>query len=109
MTTSPPPARPSPAPTPFHEWLGKHANGHLDDQLTAAVRDVAAAVLLHEKGGTVALSLTLTPEGGGVVVVAKVTSKIPAPKERGRFYYVTDTGLSLSDPAQPRLFEETPQ
>lgn len=94
--------------TPFSDWLAQHGNGHLDDRMTATVREVVEAVVLHEKSGTVTLTLDIASEGDGVVVTAKVASKTPTPKERGRFYYVTEAGLSLRDPAQPALFEEYP-
>lgn len=104
MNTSP--SADGPEPIPFSRWLREHGAGHLDDRLTATMREVIDAVVLHEKSGTVTLALDIVAEGDGVVVTPKITFKVPTPKERGRFYYVTDAGLSLRDPAQPSLFNE---
>lgn len=99
MTTAPEPLQ----PMRFSEWLAGYLGGALDSRLTAALNETADGVALLEKGGTVSLKLTLTPQGGGVVVTGKVSHAAPQPKESGQFFYVTDAGLSRRDPSQPTI------
>lgn len=68
-------------PIRFSEWLATYAGGALDSRLTAALNETADAVALLDKGGSVSLKLTLTPQGGGVVVTGKVAHAAPQPKE----------------------------
>ena len=81
--------------TTFAEWLASYGTGVLDDKLTAALRDVAEAVVLLDKAGTVTLKLTLTAKGGGVIVSPKVSFVAPEAKEGGQFFFVAADG-SLS-------------
>lgn len=89
---------------PFADWLAGYGNGVLDDKLTAALREVAEAVVLLDKAGTVTLKLTLTAKGGGVIVSPKVSFAAPEAKEGGQFFFVANDGsLSRRDPNQPQL------
>lgn len=91
-------------PRPFVEWLSEFKAGAVADQLTAALAEVAQAVHLHEKKGTVTLKLTLNEQGGGVVVEADVNHSAPVAKAQGQFFYVDrDGSLSRRDPAQPTM------
>lgn len=91
-------------PTPFADWLRTYRAGALEDELTAALRTVAESVVLHEKKGTIALTLTLTEKAGGVVVAGAVLAKPPVPKSSEAFFYLTPEGsLSPRDPRQPTL------
>lgn len=88
----------------FSTWLRDYKGGAVDDQLTAAMSDVACAVQLLEKKGSVTLKLTLSEQGGGVVVVPEVKHDVPQPATSGQFFYVADDGsLSRRDPNQPAL------
>ena len=57
MNTSP--SADGPEPIPFSRWLREHGAGHLDDRLTATMREVIDAVVLHQKSGTVTLALDI--------------------------------------------------
>lgn len=90
----------------FSEWLSGYSRGALDDELTAALEEVAHEVVLSEKAGTVTLKLAMSEKGGGVIVAAQVTASPPKSK-REAFFYVSDEGLSTRDPRQPTLpYEE---
>lgn len=94
---------PSPEPKVFSNWLAEYAQGALDDRLTVALAEVASAVTLLEKSGSVELKLKLSEKAGGVVVEFDVKTVAPRPKT-GQFFYVTDDGsLSRRDPNQPQL------
>lgn len=89
--------------TQFSAWLRDFKGGAIDDQLTAAMTDVARAVQLLEKKGSVTLKLTLSERGGGVVVTPEVKHDVPQPATSGQFFYVADDGsLSRRDPNQPQ-------
>lgn len=88
----------------FSDWLGAHGGGALNDKLTAAMRDVAEAVVLLDKPGKVTLQLSLTAKGGGIIVAPKVAFSVPEGKESGQFYFLAaDGSLSRRDPSQPQL------
>lgn len=88
----------------FADWLASYGTGVLDDKLTAALRDVAEAVVLLDKPGAITLKLTITAKGGGVIVSPKVTAVAPEAKEGGQFFFVASDGsLSRRDPNQPQL------
>lgn len=112
MTTNPPQENTAMSTTnpkqttavPFNEWLAGYGAGVLDDRLTAALREVAEAVVLLDKAGTVTLKLTLSAKGGGVIVSPKVSFAAPEAKEGGQFFFVASDGsLSRRDPNQPQL------
>ena len=88
----------------FADWLAGFGSGALNDKLTAGLRDVASQVALLEKSGSVTLKITMSPQGGGVIVQPKVTVTAPEAKEGGQFFFVTGEGLlSRRDPNQPTL------
>lgn len=86
----------------FSEWVAGFGDGALDDELTAALQELADAVVLAEKAGTLTLKLTLSEKAGGVIVAAQ-TATAPPKSKREAFYYVAETGLSRRDPNQPQL------
>lgn len=87
----------------FSSWLAGYGAGHLDNQLTVALTDVAQSVMLHGKGGTVTLKLSISESGNGVKVIGDVTSKAPEVKPGGQFFFMTPAGLSNRHPSQPPL------
>ena len=105
MTTDDPTATAADTRPMFSDWLAGYGAGHADDQLTAAMREVVGAVMLHDKGGTVSLKLSISKAGDGVKVIADVTSKAPESKPGGQFFFVTPvTGdLTTRHPSQPAL------
>jgi len=88
----------------FADWIEEYGGGVLNDRLTAALREVAESVLLHDKAGKVTLTLAFSAKGGGVIVSPSVKSAPPEGKEGGQFFYVASDGsLSRRDPNQPQL------
>lgn len=88
----------------FADWLLEYGQGVLNDRLTAALREVAEQVILHDKAGKVTLTLAFSAKGGGVIVSPSVKSAPPEGKEGGQFFYVAaDGSLSRRDPNQPQL------
>lgn len=88
----------------FADWLADYQNGRLDNLLTAALHEVAEKVSMLDKAGSIQLSLTIAPQGGGVIVTGKVSHKSPQAKEAGQFFFVDPAGgLSRRDPRQPTL------
>ncbi len=53
----------------FADWIAEFGDGSLDDDLTAHLMEVAEAVLLHGKQGSLTLKLKFSEKGGGVIVV----------------------------------------
>ncbi len=87
----------------FSDWLRDYNGGALDDKLSAALAEVAGDVVLLEKPGTVALTLKIAENAGGVVVEHDVKATHPKSKN-GQFFYVTTDGeLSRRDPNQPSI------
>jgi len=88
----------------FSEWLGEFGSGALDDELTAALMEVASAVSLQGKAGSVTLKLKLGEKAGGVIVEADVASTAPRSKPT-QFFYVDEMHgeLTRRDPKQPQL------
>lgn len=88
----------------FSEWLAEFGRGALDDELTAALMEVAESVTLQEKPGTVTLKLKLSEKAGGVIVEADVSSSAPRSKPSQFFYVDAMRGeLTRRDPKQPQL------
>jgi hypothetical protein len=86
----------------FSDWLAQHRNGHLDDDLTATLAELAERVLFEGKPGSITLKLSLSEKGGGVIVAHEVKATAPKVKTEA-FYYVDDGVLSSRDPNQPQL------
>jgi hypothetical protein len=87
----------------FSEWLAGYGSGALDDELTAALEEIAEQVVLNDKTGGLTLKLTLGEKGGGVIVAANVTAAPPKTKREQFFYVDPDGGLASRDPRQPQL------
>lgn len=95
---------PEPVPIPsFADWLATYGNGSLDDKLSVALADVADAVRLMGKPGSITLTLKLTPQGDGIVVAASHAVKAPEAKSGQFFYLLPGGGLSRRDPTQPQI------
>lgn len=94
------------SPPKFSKFLAEFGGGALDDELTAALSEVADAVFLQETGGTVTLKLKLAvPKGttGGLIVSADVDAKPPKSSRAGFFFVAEGGALSKRDPNQPQL------
>lgn len=87
-------------------WLAEFGNGALDARLTAALAEVAQAVMLQGKPGAVTLKLSMSEKGGGVVVATAITTAPPKSKDEA-FFYVGEGGeMTRRDPKQPALFND---
>jgi hypothetical protein len=69
----------------FSDWLAEHRSGSLDDELTAALVELAEKVVLEGKAGTLTLKLSLSEKGGGVIVAHEV--KVTAPRVKTEAFY----------------------
>jgi hypothetical protein len=91
-------------PIMFSDWLKRFQSGSLDDKLSAAIDDVATAVMLMDKAGSLTLKLDMSQDGGALIVTADVNPKPPRPKQSAVFYHDPKRGgLSRRDPNQPQL------
>lgn len=91
-------------PTPFHQFITEYRNGALDDQLTAALADVARGVKMLEKAGSVTLKFKLSEQGGAVVIEHSMSHVVPQPKTTGQVWFATEDGvLTRHHPDQPSL------
>lgn len=88
----------------FSDWIAEFGEGSLDDELTMHLMEVATAVRLHGKAGSLTLKLKFSEKGGGVIVDADVASTAPQTKPSAFFYVDEQRGrLSRRDPRQPQL------
>jgi len=75
----------------FTEVLELLRNGETENELNIALVDLVDAVQETTKSGTLTLSLTIKPQGGGrVVVVDKITTKIPALSKQPTMFFATE-------------------
>ena len=84
----------------FHEWIKQHARGDLDSQMTEALNEVAGAVALLDKKGSVVLKLEVGKTGGRLIVAGKVEVKAPEADPEAGLYFLGDEGLTKDDPFQ---------
>ena len=85
------------------EWIKTHARGQLDIEVGEAINDVAQAVMLLDKGGTVTLDLKLEKTGGRLLVAGRVKAKAPEADPEAGLYFLGETGLSKDDPYQMKF------
>jgi hypothetical protein len=106
--TAAPDAAPDPAELrPFSEWITDHAQGTVDDEMTAALASLVEAVAHHGKKGTVTLKISVDTAGSGgrsVETSCVVESKEPtADPERSIFFVGHGGSMHRDDPFQKRL------
>lgn len=95
----------------FHEWLGEHDDGHLTDEMTAAMIEVVQAVTELGANGSVTLKVDVSRTGQSgrtLMLRGSVTSKVPKPQANGAIYFPDQRGrLHRDDPTQQRInFDE---
>lgn len=78
--------------------------------MTVALLELNEAVTLHDKPGTLTLTIKVTPatqgELGTVIVVDDVVVKAPKPTRQGAIYFVDeDYSLTRGNPRQLRIVE----
>jgi hypothetical protein len=93
------------ATKPFAAWLQEQRQGGLHGEISDELRDLVAAVMEHEKQGTLTLKLTIKPAGDNAVfVVDEVKSKPPEGDRPAALFFTDGRGnLSRRDPRQPEL------
>lgn len=95
--------------------LEAHKNGRIITDLSAALKQVTAAVQLTNKGGSVTLTMKVTPASKGdastLVFLPKVKSSIPEAEVPGSIFYAdADFNLVREDPNQAKLdLKEAPE
>jgi hypothetical protein len=92
----------------FTETLREIRDGELVTELTAKVRELVEAVRATQKGGTLALKLTLKPMKKGMDVMIledEVKLVLPEPDKDCStvMFPTTDNELTRRDPRQPDL------
>ena len=85
------------------EWVAAHARGQLDREVGDAINDVAQAVMLLDKQGSVTLELRLEKTGGRLLVAGKVKAKAPEADPEAGLYFLGESGLSKDDPYQMKF------
>lgn len=85
-----------------------HKNGVLISDVSAALKQVTAAVQMTGRPGKVALTMTLRPASKGaigtLVFEAKVKSIVPESEAPGSIFYAdADFNLVREDPSQTKL------
>lgn len=93
-------------PIKFSQFIADFGGGALDDELTAALAEVAESAQLLDLAGSLDLKLKLSipkKTTGGLIVDASVTAK-PPKQSRAAFFFVAEDGaLSRRDPNQPQI------
>lgn len=92
----------------FLNIIGAHKNGLCVTDISAALKQVTAAVQLTGKGGSVTLVMNITPaskgDAGTLVFVPKVKTKLPETEAPGSIFYAdADFNLVREDPNQATL------
>lgn len=85
------------------EWVAAHARGQLDREVGDAINEVAQAVILLDKSGSVTLDLKLEKTGGRLLVAGKVKTKTPEADPEAGLYFLGSDGLSKDDPYQMKF------
>lgn len=84
-------------------WIKAHIRGELDYEVGDAITQVAQAVLVHGKTGSVTLELKLDKVGGKVQVAGRTKVKIPTGTAEASTWYLGEDGLVKEDPLQGRF------
>lgn len=96
--------------TTFTEFLTGHDGGSGDAEAARQLRELAAAVGITGKKGTVTVTVMLEPmsSNGALVASVAVTSKVPQEPPPAGIYFADSRGnLHADDPGQPGLELET--
>jgi hypothetical protein len=89
---------------PFAAFLQEQRRGGLHGELSEALQELVRAVEEHRKGGSLTLTLSVKPNGDGVVVVTdKVAVKLPEGEKGSSIFFVDDGNLVRNDPRQTTI------
>ena len=95
--------------------LEAHKNGRIITDISAALKQVTAAVQLTGKGGSVTLTMKVNPASKGdastLVFLPKVKATVPESEVPGSIFYAdADFNLVREDPNQAKLdLKEAPE
>ena len=95
--------QPIPKRSTFADFIGTFGNGSLNDEMTAKFKDVAAAVQLLDKDGTITLTLKMSQKAGGMIVQPSIKVVAPEAKNNQFFFIDKDGMLVRRDPNQPQI------
>ncbi len=90
----------------FLQMLQSHRRGETLSDLAEAMREVAGAVKMTGKAGTVMLKIKIRPasKGGALVVEDEVKTALPKAETQGSIFFADDKGnLLREDPNQTTL------
>jgi len=94
------------ATKPFGAFLHEHRAAGLHNELGEGLAEIVAAVLEHQKTGTLEIKIKVAPSdiGGAVVVTDEVKVKAPQADPDPSLFFSDRTGnLSRRDPRQAEL------
>jgi hypothetical protein len=93
------------ATKPFAAWLQEQRQGGLHGEVSDALADLVAAVMEHDKAGSLTLTVKVKPAGDNAVFVTDEVKSKPPEGERPAALFFTDPrgNLSRRDPRQPEL------
>lgn len=88
-------------PQPFHEWLESHRRGEATLEWADELAEVVQAVQTHRKAGSLTIKIEIEAKGRSIIVVDKVTTKIPTADREAAVYFGDAAGsLVRDDPMQ---------
>ncbi len=91
---------------PFAAFVQEQRSGGLHGELSDGLAELVSAVREHQKGGTLVLTIKVTPnkDGSTVTVTDKVAVKAPEGERGAAIFFVDDAGnLSRRNPYQQEL------
>lgn len=86
--------------------LQDHRGGATHEEISDAIREVVAAVTDEQKGGRVAINITIKPRGKGDGLDVAIETKAFPPKATAgvsTFFATKDNDLSRQDPRQTSM------
>lgn len=95
----------------FQQVLATLNHGSTDKEMSNALRDVAAAVKLTRKAGSVTLTIEIKPpdnESGEIVFLRdRIKTNVPEFSRASHIFYMDDdNNLVREDPRQRRMFSD---
>jgi len=84
----------------FSMFVARHARGELDTLAESIMQEVAEAVLLTGKTGSMTVDVKMAKSGGRVMVDMQIKHKKPMPSLEEALYFVGRKGLQKEDPLQ---------
>lgn len=86
------------------EWIEAHARGDLDEEAGAALVDVSEAVAMHNKPGSVTLTIKVDKNGRMLDTSAEVKAKAPKAAPESSMWFLGEDGLDRQDPLDAGVF-----